>query len=225
MRSCAFCGGKAQYRDRQTGQSICLEHARLEVVAVGRRAPAPPLEIRPAAAGDQARLKELSLYFWDETEVDCFDRQYDVLACPALLACDGDEVVGVASYAVEETRDAIVLVMFNALPGHQGRGGGAALLDALCSEADRRGLSRILVATSNDDLPALAFYQRYGFRFLEIVPGRIAEEHGGEFPGFAEIPVRDELRLEYRLQVGATVPAQSGQASRQGTTVTPICRK
>ena len=201
MRSCAFCGGKARYRDRQTGQYICLAHARLEVVAVGRRTPAPPLAIRPATAADEARIEELSLYFWDETEVDCFDRQYDVLACPAFVACDGDEVVGVASYAVEEAWDAIVLVMFNSLPGHQGRGGGAALLDALRSEVAERGLGRILVPTSNDDLPALAFYQRYGFRFLEIVPGRIAEDHGGEFPGLAGIPVRDEVRLEYRLQL------------------------
>ena len=201
MRPCAFCGGKAQYRDRQTGQHVCLEHARLEVVAAGRRTPAPPLEIRPAAAGDSARIEELSLYFWDETEVDCFDRQYDVLACPALLACEGGEVVGVASYAVEEAWDAIVLVIFNSLSGHQGRGGGAALLDALRGEAAQRGLGRILVATSNDNLPALALYQRYGFRILEVIPGRIAEDHGGEFPGFAGIPVRDEVRLGYRFKV------------------------
>jgi ribosomal protein S18 acetylase RimI-like enzyme len=62
-------------------------------------------------------------------------------------------------------------------------------------------LGRILVATSNDDLPALALYQRHGFRILEIIPGRIAEDHGGEFPGFAGIPVRDEVRLEYRFKV------------------------
>jgi GNAT superfamily N-acetyltransferase len=201
MRSCAFCGDKAQYRDRQTGQHVCLQHVRLEVVAVGRRAPAPPLEIRPATAGDETRIKELSLYFWDETEVDCFDRQYDVLVCPAFVACEGDYVVGIASYAVEEAWDAIVLVILNMLPDHQGRGAASALLDAVRDETARRGLARILVVTSNDDLQALAVYQRYGFRITEVLPGRIARDHGGEFPGLAGIPVRDEVRLEHQLAV------------------------
>jgi ribosomal protein S18 acetylase RimI-like enzyme len=67
-------------------------------------------------------------------------------------------------------------------------------------EAARRRLERITVVTSNDDLPALALYQRYGFRLTEVIPGRIAQDHGGEFSGFAGIPVRDEIRLEYRLE-------------------------
>ena len=197
---CAFCEGRPQYRDRQTGQYLCLDHARLQVAAPGPRPSGPPLSIRPALAGDYARIEELALYFWDETDVDCFDRQYDVLACPAFLACEGDEVVGLASYAVEEAWDAMVLVMLNLLPGWQGRGGGRALLDALRDEAARRGLARILVATSNDDLPALALYQRYGFRIVEVIPERLAQHHGAELPGFAGIPARDEIRLETRLE-------------------------
>jgi ribosomal protein S18 acetylase RimI-like enzyme len=201
MRACAFCGGKAHYRDRQTGQHVCLEHARLGVVAAGRRIPGPPLTIRPAAAGDRARIEELSLYFWDEIEVDCFERQYDVLDCPAFVACDGDEVVGVASYALELDWEALVLVALHMLPDYQGRGGGWALLQAVRDQAEQRGVRRILVVTSNDDLPALALYQRYGFQITEVIRGRIAQDHGGEFPGFGGIPVRDEVRLEYQLRV------------------------
>jgi GNAT superfamily N-acetyltransferase len=197
---CAFCDGKPQYRDRRTGQYLCLEHARLEVVAPARHPPVSPLAIWPATAADYARIEELALYFWDETVVDCFDRQYDVLACPAFLACEGDEGVGVASYAVEGAWDAIVLVMLNLLPDYQGRGGGSALLDAVRNEAAQRGLGRILVVTSNDDLPALALYQRYGFRIVELIPGRIVHHHGGEVLGFAGIPVRDEIRLQYKVR-------------------------
>jgi ribosomal protein S18 acetylase RimI-like enzyme len=199
VRPCAYCHRKSVYRDRSTGQYVCLEHARLEVVAAGSRATTPPLEIRRAVAGDADRLDELSLYFWDETVVDCFDRQYDVRACPAFVACDGNEVIGLASYAVEEGWGAVVLVVLNVLPGHQSRGGGWSLIDAVRGEAARLGLGQILVVTSNDDLPALALYQRYGFRITEVVPGRIAQEHGGDVPGFAGIPVRDEIRLAYEL--------------------------
>jgi ribosomal protein S18 acetylase RimI-like enzyme len=195
MRGCSFCDGNAQYRDPVTGQYVCLVHARLEVVAAGRRPSALPLTVRPATAEDYRRIGELALHFWGETEVDCFDRKYDVLQCPAFLVCDGGEAVGLASYAIEGEWNAVVLVMLNILPDHQRRGGGWMLLDAVRGEAKQHGLKRLLVVTSNDDLPALALYQRYGFCITEILPGRIAAHHGGEFPGLAGIPVRDEIRL------------------------------
>ena len=179
--------------------TVCLQHARLEVIAAGHHDIESALGIRRAEKGDSARIGELSLYFWDETVVDCFDRKYDVVACPAFVACDGDEVVGLASYAVEERWDAVVLVVLSVLPKYQGQGGARALLDAVRGEAVQMGLAKLLVVTSNDDLPALALYQRYGFRIREVIPGRIAQEHGGELPGFSGIPVRDEIRLTYEL--------------------------
>jgi GNAT superfamily N-acetyltransferase len=195
MKTCEFCDDKAQYQDRHSGQYVCLAHARLEVVAAGQHPLGAPLTVRAATPDDQARIEELALYFWDETDVDCFGRQYDVLACPAFLATDGDEVVGVIAYAIEEPWDAVVVVLLNLLPGWQGRDGGRDLLNAVHEEARKRRLGRLLVATSNDDLPALALYQRYGFRFEEVMPGLIARHHGGEIPGFSGVPVRDEIRL------------------------------
>ena len=203
MRPCALCGANAQYCDRTTGEYVCPAHARLAVIAAGRPGAGPPPAIRRALPADYARIEELALYFWDETLVDCFDRQYDVRACPALVACDGEDVVGAASFAVEEAWNAIVLVMLNVLPGFQGRGGGRSLLDALREQAQERGLARLLVATTNDDLPALSLYQRYGFRLVEVVAGRVAEDHAPEvIAGFAGIPVRDEMRLELQLPPG-----------------------
>jgi GNAT superfamily N-acetyltransferase len=197
--SCIFCGEPAHYRDRYTGQHLCPQHARLEVRASEKVLIARPLAIRQAAAGDLPRIEELSIHFWDETVVDCFCRKYDVLACPAFLACDSEEVVGLACYAIEPEWDAVVLVLLNALPDFQGRGAGRLLLDSLCSAAVQDGLVRILVATSNDDLPALALYQRYGFQITGVSPGLIARHHGAEFPGFSGIPIRDEIQLELRL--------------------------
>jgi GNAT superfamily N-acetyltransferase len=206
MKKCEFCDAPAQYRDRHTGQYVCLAHARLEVVAAGQHGGATPLTIRPAQPADYRRIEELALYFWGEaelrpTDVDCFGRQYDVLACPAFLACDGDQVVGVISYAFEEEWDAVVVVMLNILPDWQGRDGGRGLLNAVHEEAKQRIAGRLLVVTSNDDLPALALYQRYGFRIVEVIPGLIARHHGGEFPGFSDIGVRDEIRLSFEVEL------------------------
>ena len=199
MSQCSFCTEKAQYQDPETGQYVCLQHTRLRVVAAGQRSTATLLNIRPATASDRGHIEQLSLYFWDETEVDCFDRPYDVTRCPAFLACDGAEVVGLAVYASERDLDAAVLVILSVLPSYQGRGAGRALLDAVCGEAAQCGLARVLVATSNDDLPALALYQRCGFHLTGVIPGIIAQHHGAELPGFAGIPIRDEIRFAYPL--------------------------
>ncbi len=118
---CAFCGGNAQYIDAQTGEAICLEHSRLEVRAPSpseRRLSSPSrLTIRPAASNDRPIVQTLALYFWNETEMDCFGRTYDMLKLPSLLLCDGDRVVGCLTYSEDSEDDALSIVMMNILPG------------------------------------------------------------------------------------------------------------
>lgn len=194
---CDFCNANAQYCDPHTGQYICLAHSRLQVVAQRSGDRAEPLALRPADPADRDRIAELALYFWGETEVECFGQVYEVRDLPAFVACDGDQVVGLASYAVE--KEALNLVMLNVLSGYQGRGAGRALVAAVEGAARARGLGRVIVATSNDDLLALYLYQRCGFHLTGVKAGRLVEHHGGEESGFAGIPVRDEIQLEKQL--------------------------
>lgn len=206
---CSQCDQNAQYRDRATGAPLCLEHARLEVAA-----PPPPSpnagrggqgsegrgEIHRALPTDRERIAWLARYFWGETEVTCFDRDYDVLEAPAFLAEVEGAAVGLLAYAPELAEDYLTIILLNVLPEVQGEGLGRQLLDAAMAEARRLGLSRVRISTTNDDLPALYLYQRLGFRLTGIVPGSLIAHHGGEQPGFAGIPVRDEVRLELTLR-------------------------
>jgi GNAT superfamily N-acetyltransferase len=65
--------------------------------------------------------------------------------------------------------------------------------------ARRLKLTRLVVATTNDNLPALYFYQRRGYRMTAFVPESVVMHTHQEIAGFAGIPVRDEIRLEKRL--------------------------
>jgi GNAT superfamily N-acetyltransferase len=197
MGLCACCGANALYRDRESNVLLCSVHSRLEVVGPRGEAPCLPLTIRPATPADQPCIAELADYFWGELEVECFDRSYQVDALPAYLACDEDEIVGVASYAREE--EATNLVMLNVLPRWQGRGAASDLIAAVIDMARAEGVNRLVVATTNDDLPALGLYQRLGFTITEVVVGKLVEHHGEIELGFAGIPVRDEIRMELRL--------------------------
>ena len=55
------------------------------------------------------------------------------------------------------------------------------------------------MATTNDNLPALYFYQRRGYRITALVPGSVVGRTGELRVGFAGIPVRDEVQLEKLL--------------------------
>jgi hypothetical protein len=70
------------------------------------------------------------------------------------------------------------------------------------TEAERlaraAGLRRAAIITSNDNLPALYFYQRQHYCIASITPGSLINRAAGR-PGFAGIAVRDEIRLEKDL--------------------------
>lgn len=191
---CAFCKNWAWYRCANTGKLVCPRHVRLQVVAVTAGGEPVEWQVCPATEGDYPRLEELALRLWGETQVENFGRAYDVLNLPAFVALAGEGVAGFLSYSVDDDR--MNLVMLNVVPEHQGRGLAKALLGAAVAEAQKLGLNNLVVATSNDDLPALDFYQRAGFVIAEVVPGLLVEHHGRVKEGFAGIPVRDEIRLE-----------------------------
>jgi ribosomal protein S18 acetylase RimI-like enzyme len=197
MNTCAYCDTHAIYRDRESGDYLCLAHTRLEVVGPHKQRRKPSLTIRPAAPADRTRIAELATYFWDEVDVECFGQSYQVDTLPAFVACDGEEIVGVASYAREG--DAFNLVMLNVLPQWQGQGAARGLITAVTQTAHAESAERIIVATTNDDLPALGLYQRLGFTITRVLVGKVLEHHGGVELGFAGIPVRDEIQMELRL--------------------------
>jgi ribosomal protein S18 acetylase RimI-like enzyme len=89
--------------------------------------------------------------------------------------------------------------MLCVLPRWQGRGAARNLIAAIVNLTRAENASRVIVSTSNDDLPALGLYQRLGFTITGILVGKILEHHGGVEHGFAGIPVRDEIQLELRL--------------------------
>lgn len=107
------------------------------------------------------------------------------------------EIIGFVAFA--EVADAMIIVALGVLPQFQGSGVGKRLIEELRGRANDMGKNRLLVSTSNDDLPALAFYQSLGFQIYEVKPDIVAEKHGKILPGIGGLPVRDELRLRKTL--------------------------
>lgn len=184
-----------QYRCALCGEELPLGETHMSVTCERHRASAPEVafEIRPAVPSDRRDIEAICDQAWGETEIDVFGRTFDVLACDNLVAIAEDGFAGLISLAIDKGELAIVLL--TVYPRYQGSGVGAALVEAAVEEARSRRLPFIKVATTNDDIPALYFYQRRGFVLYEMVAGEMVDHHGEVVPGFANIPVRDELRL------------------------------
>ena len=85
-----------------------------------------------------------------------------------------------------------------------GRGVGTALIEALISRLQAASVEVLRVTTTNDNLAALRFYQRRGFRITEARPGAVDQARRlkpsismiGEFG----LPIHDEIELERPVQ-------------------------
>ncbi len=184
------------YKCSVCGKPICGEHVTLRLICCtcSNKSAAKSIVARVVLQRDRERIKELVRLFWGEQKQLTFDQLFTIAELPAFVAKAGTEIVGFISF-VNVQKDLIVAAL-GILPEYQDLGGGSSLVAKVEGEARKLGSKRILVSTSNDDLPALAFYQSLGFQIYEVKPNIIARKHGGVKLGIANLPVRDELRLQ-----------------------------
>ena len=196
---CHYCCRDAVFMCSLCGKFLCEEHAQLRT-ACPECIKKTKLKYTIDRATFEEKKNEIGGFvrgFWGEEEQLTFDRKFKVTELPAYVARFKDSPVGFISTA--ELDDAIVIVALGVLPQYQSSAVGKGLVKKVEDEAIRRKKKRLLVSTSNDDLPALAFYQSVGFQIYGVKPNVIAEKHGKIIMGIGNLPIRDELRLQKRL--------------------------
>jgi len=151
-----------QYRCAICGKELPLTETRMTVTCHEHRADgeAVAFEIRTAVASDRHDIEEICDRAWGETEIDAFGRTFDVLAGHNLVAIADGKLAGLISLALD--RGELAIVLLSVYPEYQGSGVGGALVEAAAALASERRLPSLKVATSNDDIAALYFYQRRG---------------------------------------------------------------
>jgi GNAT superfamily N-acetyltransferase len=150
--------------------------------------------VRPKNDGDREWLAALLRTEWGGDSLIVRGVEQPVLALPALIAGERD---GVAIYQYGSDNQPAELLLLHALRARTGI--GSALLAAVVSDVRARGANELRVATTNDNIPALQFYQKLGFRLhaLRVDGVAIARRMKPSIPllGFDDIPMRDEIDL------------------------------
>jgi ribosomal protein S18 acetylase RimI-like enzyme len=185
---CARCGKFVDWDDAHV-QVVCTCRPHLDL---------PPVLVREATDSDRTAAMVLFQRDFGRTKIVAFEEVMDIHQMPALVAAVRDEPSGALAYRLHG--DALHIVALATDPMWQRSGVGGYLVAEAELLARRLGLMRLVVATTNDNLPALYFYQRRGYRLTDLVPDSVMRHTHQTVGGFAGIPARDEIRLEKRLE-------------------------
>jgi uncharacterized protein YhfF/N-acetylglutamate synthase-like GNAT family acetyltransferase len=162
--------------------------------------------VRPAYPPDRAAVDA----FLAEHDADLVARRGELVDArqhPALLAEVDGELAGVLTWILSGTT--LEVLTLHAV--RQWAGAGTALLAAARRVAEASGARRLWLITTNDNVDALRFYQRRGWRLARVDAGAVDRSRRTIKPAIPEvgahgIPLRDELELELWLDGAASDP-------------------
>ena len=157
------------------------------------------VSIRTKTDADHTWSVDLLTTHWGSPRIVSRGRIHAAETLPGFIAEIDGERAGLLTYHLEG--DSCEIVSLNSLL--EKRGIATALLEAVIEAAAHAGRRRVWLVTTNDNIPALRFYQKRGFKLSALHPGAMqaARERKAEIPerGWADIPIRDEIEMEKEI--------------------------
>lgn len=157
------------------------------------------MKIRPINSSDIPTIHRAVEALWGSPVLVVHLEQYNCDELPGLAAFLEGDLAGFLHYEIKE--DTCEILTLAALT--EGQGIGSALISSIEKLAAEKQCNRLLVATTNDNVHAIKFYQHRGFQIREVFWGRInlARKIKPTIPMIGEngIPIQDEILLEKDL--------------------------
>jgi GNAT superfamily N-acetyltransferase len=159
-----------------------------------------PFTIRPLGPNDAAWLKAYITNLWGAEITVVHGVVYKPAELGGFVAMRDDAYIGQITYNIEGTNCEIVTLNSEL----SGVGVGSALIAAVRDVAIQQACTRLWLITTNDNLNALKFYQKRGFRIVAVHSGAVdkARKLKSEIPliGDDGIPLHDEIELAMPLK-------------------------
>jgi ribosomal protein S18 acetylase RimI-like enzyme len=195
----AFGSKSDVMRCGRCGKFVDWEDARLQIVCGCRpQLDLPPVLVRAATPEDRERALELFRRDFGPAQLVAYGAPISLDNAEALVAETYKEIAGALAWRHFDGGFHILALATD--PMWQRSGVAGHLVAEAEMLARRQQKPRVIVTVTNDNLPALYFYQRRGYRFAAILRDSGAALAKGERAvGFAGIPIADELQLEKLL--------------------------
>ena len=200
MNKLAFGAKPAVLRCGRCGKFVDWADARLQVVCGCRsHLELPPVLVREATAGDREKALELFRRDFGHKQMVAYGEAVSLDDAAALVAETDHEIAGALAW--RHFDGALHILALATDPMWQRAGVGGHLVAEAELLARRQSQPRMIVTITNDNLPALYFYQRHGYRLSAILRDSVAAHARDQQPalGFAGISILDELQLSKNL--------------------------
>lgn len=158
-------------------------------------------KIRKINEGDREWIRRFIIKEWGAEKIISWGKVYYPHKLDGFVAVVNKKYLGLITYIIRKEK--CKLISLNTL--RKGKGIGTALLEAVKKSVRKIGCKKIFLATTNDNLDALRFYQKKGFNIKSLYIESITyarEKLKPEIPllGNYGIPIRDEIGLEIVLK-------------------------
>jgi ribosomal protein S18 acetylase RimI-like enzyme len=158
--------------------------------------------IEPLSDEHRHWVRDLLMERWGSTQMVARGELFDVSILPGFAAFDAYRPIGLLTYRI--IGGACEVTSLDSL--EEGKGVGADLIAAVKEAAEAAGCRRVWLTTTNDNTPALRFYQKRGFHLVAVYPNALEQSRRlkPQIPliGLDGIPLRDEIELELPLLPG-----------------------
>jgi GNAT superfamily N-acetyltransferase len=155
----------------------------------------PEIRIRPISEGDRPMLAWLVAELWGSEIIAVHGASLRPAELGGFIAERSGRMAGLLTYQL--VGNTLEIVTLNAIERRVGI--GTVLIEAAVGKARRFGCAEVRLTTTNDNVDALRFYQRRGFRLAELRPGAVdrSRQQKPEIPPVGDygIPLHDELDL------------------------------
>lgn len=158
--------------------------------------------LHPQGQADIRWLQDLWKSEWGGDIMVSRGHVYRLVELESLIAKVDGQFVGAATYRFDDNGGCELMSINATKPGG---GVGTQLLTAVEDKARAAGCNRVWLITSNDNVEALRFYQRRGYRITAVYPGAIDEARKIKpaipLIGNHGIEIHDEIELAKELGV------------------------
>lgn len=136
---------------------------------------------------------------WGSPEMVISSGVYDCSQLDGFIFEKNNRILGLVTYVFHEKE--VEVISLDSIV--EGRGIGSCLMEAVEQFAQQQSIATMSLVTTNDNLNALKFYQKRGYKLDGIFPNAVkqARKIKPSIPlvGYHGIPINDEIRLVKKL--------------------------
>ena len=153
------------------------------------------MTIKSIAMSNRESVVQFFKDHWGSAQMIISTGIYDCDQLDGFIYKVDNTILGLLTYVVHE--DSIEVISLDSIK--EGHGIGTKLMNEVELFAKQKGINKITLITTNDNLKALKFYQKRCYRIVKVIQGAVskAREIKPSIPlvGNDGIPLHDELEL------------------------------